>query len=85
MAGHVACTGEMRNAYEILGGKSEGKRPFWRHRHRWEDNIKIYIKEIVYELDSNGLGECPILGSCEHCKELPGFIKGGKFHDQLSD
>jgi hypothetical protein len=34
--------GEMRNMFKILVGKSEGKRPLERPRHRWEDNIKIY-------------------------------------------
>jgi hypothetical protein len=30
---------EKRNAYRILVGKPEGKRPLGRSRHRWEDNI----------------------------------------------
>jgi hypothetical protein len=38
-AGHVACMREKRNAYRILVGKLEGKRPLGRPRHRWEDNI----------------------------------------------
>jgi len=33
-------------AYRILVGKLEGKGPFGRPRHRWEDNIKINLKEI---------------------------------------
>jgi hypothetical protein len=33
--------GEKRNAYRILVGKPEGKRPLGRHRHRWEDNIRM--------------------------------------------
>jgi hypothetical protein len=37
--------GEMRNAYSILIGKSEGKRPLGKHRHRWEDNIRIDLRE----------------------------------------
>jgi hypothetical protein len=41
LAGHVARMEEMRNAYEILVGKSEGKRPLGRIRRRWVDNIKI--------------------------------------------
>jgi len=38
-AGHVAHMGEIRNAYNILVGKPEGKRPLGRPRHRWKDNI----------------------------------------------
>jgi len=47
--GHVACTGEMRNVYKILVGKSEGKRPLGRPRHRWEDNIRMDLREIRWE------------------------------------
>jgi hypothetical protein len=32
--------GEKRNAYMILVGKPEGKRPLRRPRHRWVDNVK---------------------------------------------
>jgi hypothetical protein len=45
-AGHVACMGEKRNAYRILVGNPDEKRPLGRHKHRWEDNIKIDLKEI---------------------------------------
>jgi hypothetical protein len=38
-ARHVARMGEMRNAYKILVGKSERKRPIGRYRPRWQDNI----------------------------------------------
>jgi hypothetical protein len=38
--------GEMRNAYSILVGKPEGKRPLRRPRHRWEDNIRMDLREI---------------------------------------
>jgi hypothetical protein len=38
--GHVARMGEKRNAYRILVGKPEGKRPLGRPRRRWVDNIK---------------------------------------------
>jgi hypothetical protein len=41
--------GEMRNAYNILVGKPEGKRPRGRPRHREEDNIRMDLKEIVWE------------------------------------
>jgi hypothetical protein len=39
----------MRNAYKILLGKPEGKRSLGRHRHRCEDNIRIDLREIVWE------------------------------------
>jgi len=35
--GQTARTREIRNAYKILVGNAEGKIPFRRHRHRWED------------------------------------------------
>jgi hypothetical protein len=38
--------GEKRNAYRILVGKPEGKRPLGRHRRRWVDNIRMYLGEI---------------------------------------
>jgi hypothetical protein len=41
--------GEVRNAYKILVRKSEGKRPLRRHRHGWEDNIKVDLKEIGWK------------------------------------
>jgi hypothetical protein len=40
-AGHVACMGEERGVHRTLMGKPEGKRPLWRPRCRWEDNIKM--------------------------------------------
>jgi hypothetical protein len=39
----------MRNAYKISIGKPEGKRPLGRLRSRWEDNIKMYLREIEWE------------------------------------
>jgi hypothetical protein len=39
-AGHVARMGEERNAYRILVGKPEGKRPLGRPRRRWVDIYK---------------------------------------------
>jgi hypothetical protein len=45
-AGHVACMGEGRGVYRILVGRPEGKRPLGRPRHRWEDNIKMDLREI---------------------------------------
>ena len=38
--------GERRGVYRVLLGKSEGKRPLGRPRHRWEDNIKMDLQEV---------------------------------------
>jgi hypothetical protein len=38
--------GNKRNAYRILVGKPDEKRPLGRHRLRWEDNIKMDFSEI---------------------------------------
>jgi hypothetical protein len=46
---HVACVGEMREVYNILIGKHEGKRPVGRHRHRWENNSRTNLSEIRWE------------------------------------
>jgi hypothetical protein len=43
-AGHVARMGEKRNAYRILVGKPEGRRPLGRARYRWVDSIKIDLR-----------------------------------------
>jgi hypothetical protein len=40
--------GEMRDAYNILVGRPEGRRPLGRPRHRWEDNIKMDVREIGF-------------------------------------
>jgi hypothetical protein len=45
-AGHVANMGEGRGVYSVLVGRPEGKRPLGRPRRRWEDNIKLDLREI---------------------------------------
>jgi hypothetical protein len=45
-AGHVARRGEKRNAYRLLVGKPEGKRPLGRLRRRWVDIIKLDLGEV---------------------------------------
>jgi hypothetical protein len=44
--GHATRIGEKRNPYRVLVGKPEGKKTLRRPRHKWEDNIKMYLKEI---------------------------------------
>ncbi|KAJ4446207.1 hypothetical protein ANN_12901 [Periplaneta americana] len=48
-AGHVARMGESRNAYRVLVGRPEGKRILGRPRRRWEDNIKMDLREVGYD------------------------------------
>jgi hypothetical protein len=38
--------GEMTGVYRVLVEKPEEKRPLGRHRHRWEDNIKMDLQEV---------------------------------------
>jgi hypothetical protein len=40
---HYVC---VRYEYKMLVGKPERKRPLWRPRRRWEDNIKMDLKEM---------------------------------------
>jgi hypothetical protein len=47
-AGHVAHMGEVRGAYNIFVGRPEGRRPLGRPRRRWEDNIKMDLREIEF-------------------------------------
>jgi hypothetical protein len=47
--GHAARMVERRNAYRILVGKPEGKRPLGRPRHRWVDNIKMDLREVGWD------------------------------------
>jgi hypothetical protein len=47
-AGHVARIGEKRNAYRLLMGIPEGKRPLGRPRRRWVDNIRMDLGEVEW-------------------------------------
>jgi hypothetical protein len=49
LAGHVARMGEIKNAYRIVIGKPEGKRPLRRPRSRWEDNIRMDLREVGWD------------------------------------
>jgi hypothetical protein len=37
---------ETRNPYKVLVGKTEGNRPLGRTRRSWEDNIRMYLREL---------------------------------------
>jgi hypothetical protein len=52
MGGPSSTNGEKRNAYRLLVGKPEGKRPLGRPRRRWVDNIWMDIGEVGWgEMD----------------------------------
>jgi hypothetical protein len=46
---YISQIGETRNAYTILVGKPEGKRPPGRPRRKWMDNIEIDLREIGWD------------------------------------
>lgn len=43
--GHVVHIWEITNAYKILVGQPEGKTPLRRPKHRWENNVKMGLRE----------------------------------------
>jgi hypothetical protein len=45
-AGHVVRMGEGRGVYRVLVGRPGGKGPLERPRRRWEDNIKLDLREL---------------------------------------
>jgi len=45
-AGHVARMCEEREVYRVLVGKPEGRRPLWRPRRRWVENIRMHFLEV---------------------------------------
>jgi hypothetical protein len=44
LAGYIACMGVRTGVYRVMVVKPKRKRPFGRHRHRWEDNIKMDLQ-----------------------------------------
>jgi hypothetical protein len=57
-ASHVARMGEKMNAYRLLVGKPDGKRPLGRPRRRWVDNIGMDLGEVGWGgVDWNGLAK----------------------------
>jgi hypothetical protein len=57
-AGHVARMVEERNAYRLLVGNPEGKRPLGRPRCRWVDNIRMDLGEVEWgDMDWIGLAQ----------------------------
>jgi hypothetical protein len=48
--------GESKGAYRVLVGKPEGRRPRGRLRRRWEDNIKMNLREVGWKHGVGGSG-----------------------------
>jgi hypothetical protein len=58
MGGPCSTNGEKRNAYRLLMGKPDGKRPLRRPRSRWVDNIRMDLGEVGWgDVDWIGLSK----------------------------
>jgi hypothetical protein len=72
--------GERRGAYRALVWKPEERRPLGRPRRRWEDNIKMGLREVGREgADRVALAQDREAGSCVYGDESSGSIKCGEF------
>jgi hypothetical protein len=69
--------------YRVLVGNPEGKRPMERPRLRWEDNIKVYLQEVVCGImDWIDLAQDrKMVGTCECGNETSSSINFGDFLD----
>jgi hypothetical protein len=65
--------GEKRNAYRVLVGKPEGKRPVGRRRRRWEDNIKTDLRDIR----RGGMDWINLAQDRDQCRALVNTVKKG--------
>jgi hypothetical protein len=68
----VARMGEGRNVYRVLMGNPEGKRLLGRPRRRWEDGIKMDLRESGWGcgVDAPGSVQGSLAGCCE-CGDEP--------------
>jgi hypothetical protein len=69
----AALNGQRIEKYKVLVGNHEGKRPLGRPRRRWEDGIRMDLRETglgVCGLDSTGVVQGPVAGCCE-CGDEP--------------
>jgi hypothetical protein len=67
-AEHVARMGKEKKVYKVLVGKPEGKSTLGRPRRRWEDGIRMDLREIGLGecgLDSTRSGKGLVAGCCE--------------------
>jgi hypothetical protein len=66
-AGHVAPMGEKRNAYWLLAGKPEGRRPLGRPRCRSVNNIRRYLVEV-------GWGDVDWIGMTQDREKMKALV-----------
>jgi hypothetical protein len=71
--------GEGRDVYRVLVRRPEGKRSLGRSRRRWEDNIKMDLRETRFDVVNwiRTALESPVASFCEHGNEPSGSIKKG--------
>jgi hypothetical protein len=71
-AGHVARMGDDKRVHKVFVRKPAGKRPLGRPRRRWEDGIRMDLRETGWEceLDSTGSAHRPVASCCE-CGDEP--------------
>jgi hypothetical protein len=72
--------GKRRGAYRALVGKPEGRRPLEKPKRRWEDNIKMDLREVGWGAWTGSilLRIATGTGSCESGDEPSGSIKCGE-------
>jgi hypothetical protein len=70
--------GEGRGVYRVLVGRPEGKRPVGRPRSRWEDNIKMDLREIRID-EANWIHLAQDKVHCKHSNKPSGSIRKQDF------
>jgi hypothetical protein len=72
------------NACNVSAGKREFKIPFGSIKLRWEDIIKMVLKDVGFG-DVDWLHLLQVMASCGHSSEASGFITVREFLDEFSD
>jgi len=74
---HVERMGTMGNGYKIVVGKPEARRPFGRRGHGWEDNIRMDLREVEWEV----MDLIHLAQDRDQWRTVSGSIKGEEFVD----
>jgi hypothetical protein len=67
--------GRYKKCVQHFGWKPEGKRPLGKPGNKWQNNIKMDIKETMCRVDSQGTIQGKVAGFCEYGNEPWGSIK----------